>query len=47
MKLKGIKLSGYSMKDGKPIKRPKKISVSERIRQKSSKRVRPKKGPRI
>lgn len=47
MKLRGIKLSGYSMKDSKPIRRPKKQSVSERIRQKNSKRVRPKKGPRI
>lgn len=47
MKLKGIKLTGYSIKDGKPVKRPKKQSVSERIRQKNSKRVRPKKGPKL
>ena len=47
MKLKGVKLSGYSIKDGKVAKRPHKISVSERIRQKKSKRVRPAKGPKL
>lgn len=47
MKLKGIKLTGYSIKDGKPIRRPKKTSVSERIRQSKSKRVRPAKGPKL
>ena len=47
MKVKGIKLTGYSIKDGKPVKRPRKQSVSERIRQKKSKRVRPAKGPKL
>jgi len=45
VKLRGIKLTGYSLKDGKPVKRPRKQSVSERIRISKSKRVRPKKGP--
>lgn len=47
MKLKGIKLSGYSLKDGKPIKRPRKQSVSAHIRQKKSKRVKPARGPKL
>lgn len=47
MKLKGIKLTGYSLKDGKPVKRPRKQSVSERIRISKSKRVRPAKGPKL
>ena len=47
VKLRGIKLTGYSIKDGKPVKRPRKQSVSERIRQKKSKRVRPAKGPKL
>lgn len=47
MKLRGFKITGYAIKDGKPVKRPRKQSVSERIRQKKSKRVRPAKGPRL
>lgn len=47
MKVKGVKLSGYSIKDGKVAKRPRKQSVSERIRISKSKRVRPKKGPKL
>lgn len=42
MKLTGIQIKGFTVsKDGAIKKRPRKQSVSERIRQRSSKRVRP------
>jgi hypothetical protein len=47
MKLRGIKLSGYSVKDGKVKKTTKGMSVSKRIQQSKSKRVRPKKGQKL
>ena len=34
-----IAIPGYKLKDGKLVKRPTKQSVSERLRQRSSKRV--------
>lgn len=47
MKRIGLTIRGYAVKDGKLVKRPRKQSVSERIRISKSKRVRPKKGPRL
>lgn len=39
MKLKGVPLPGYRIKDGKPVKDSKRLPVSHRIRQAKSKRV--------
>lgn len=41
MRLRGIKLSGYSVRDGKIKKRIRYSSVSERIRQQKSKKIKP------
>jgi hypothetical protein len=38
--MKGIPLKGYTMKDGKVVKKPSRQSVSQKIRQKKSKRQR-------
>lgn len=40
MKLRGIKISGVKVKDGKVIKSPMYASVSQRLKSKGSKRVR-------
>lgn len=47
MKLRGIPIGKAKIKDGKIVTTVSYASVSERIRQKSSKRIRPKKGPRL
>lgn len=41
MRLRGIKLSGYSVNDGKIKKKVTHRSVSERIRQQKSKKIKP------
>lgn len=40
MKITGIGISGYKIKDGKLVKAPQHLSASEVIRRKKSKRVR-------
>ena len=40
MKIHGIGISGYKMKDGKLVKAPQHMSASEVIKRRKSKRVR-------
>lgn len=41
VKLRGTPVKGIEFKDGKIVQRPFRQSVSERLRQKHSKRIRP------
>ncbi len=47
MKLNGLAIPGYALKDGKLVPKPKRQSVSERLWQRKSKRTKPVRGKRL